>query len=166
MTCTKCSKRPRYRKSTECLPCLVAYQKKRYRDRGNIPITLKSKICKDCNLTKDIEHFDASRLMKDGVVNFCKPCLRKKTAKTKRAYRLKTAFGLTAEAYDAMRRDQRNCCQICKKAFEWLAVDHDHVTGKIRGLLCRGCNGVLGMLNEDPHIFQEAINYLNKYKGK
>jgi hypothetical protein len=64
---------------------------------------------------------------------------------------------------------QDNKCMICKNehAFDRygvLAVDHCHSSGEIRGLLCFKCNTVLGSVNDDINILQQAINYLNKFK--
>jgi hypothetical protein len=41
-----------------------------------------------------------------------------------------------------------------------LAIDHDHVTGDIRGLLCHACNVALGLLNDDPELLEAAAGYL------
>lgn len=75
-------------------------------------------------------------------------------------------YGLTLEEYDEMLVRQSGRCAICKTkqcftGFRF-AVDHDHTTGAIRGLLCRRCNQVLGQLGENPQLFEEAANYLRR----
>ena len=56
-------------------------------------------------------------------------------------------------------------CPICHKNLNsghiTLAIDHNHTTGKVRGILCNGCNSSLGMLKENPEIINQAIAYLN-----
>lgn len=69
---------------------------------------------------------------------------------TKRAMRLKRKFDITLEEYNTMLTEQDGVCAICKAPpdtrWKRLAVDHDHLTGKIRGLLCMTCNTMLGRL--------------------
>lgn len=78
-------------------------------------------------------------------------------------------FGINYEEYDRMMEEQEGVCAICgcpetKENAKYLAVDHDHNTGKIRGLLCNNCNRALGLLKDDVLVLQNAINYLNKNK--
>lgn len=87
-------------------------------------------------------------------------------------------FGITQEQYDAMELAQNHKCAICGKEetskdsrqvlreIRRLAIDHDHNTGKIRGLLCRRCNTVLGQLEDDPSLFRAAADYLDKSVGQ
>ena len=92
----------------------------------------------------------------------------------RRGYNLKHDFGITYSDYAKMHNKQRGLCAICKqpetghngrwrKSTLQLAVDHDHKTGKIRGLLCRRCNQAIGKLNEDPRLLDRAAAYLRKY---
>ena len=57
-------------------------------------------------------------------------------------------------------------CQICgsdgSKHKKGLVVDHDHITGIYRGILCAFCNTAIGYLKDDPKIMKKAINYINK----
>lgn len=70
-------------------------------------------------------------------------------------------YGLTHKEYDGMFKSQGGKCKICGNKFDYrLHVDHCHTTGKVRGLLCRGCNTGLGQFQDDPRILREAINYL------
>lgn len=60
-------------------------------------------------------------------------------------------------------RDNIKACQICG-AVDYLAVDHDHSTGKVRGILCHRCNRILGLQNDNPEYFEKAAEYLRKTK--
>jgi hypothetical protein len=76
-------------------------------------------------------------------------------------YRLKARFGITLEEYNLLLQEQEGVCAICKRTeARRLAVDHCHATGQIRGLLCSGCNRLLGRI-EDPKG-QAAIRYLQE----
>ena len=58
---------------------------------------------------------------------------------------LRRYYGITIADYNAMLEEQRGCCALCGKPVgEKLAVDHDHTTGRVRGLLCILCNSLLG----------------------
>lgn len=74
---------------------------------------------------------------------------------------------MTLADYDAMLLSQDGKCAICgtetsagKGRF---SVDHDHGTGKIRGLLCNNCNAGIGLLKDDPRVLRYAANYLESH---
>ena len=75
---------------------------------------------------------------------------------------------MTHERYQELLQAQEYCCAICKrnqKDFKRkLAVDHDHCTGEVRGLLCDSCNGGIGKLKDSIDLLETAIIYLKKYK--
>lgn len=85
---------------------------------------------------------------------------------------IKSKYGLLTIEYEALLRLQREACAICDKhvkentgpsardGFQRLAIDHDHVSKQVRGLLCNTCNRALGMLQDDPHILHRAWKYL------
>lgn len=77
------------------------------------------------------------------------------------AYVRKSRYGLTPDQYSAMVSDQNSNCAICKAHYK-LVVDHDHETGKVRGLLCHSCNRSLGGFKEDQAVLLQAIGYLQK----
>ncbi len=95
-----------------------------------------------------------------------------------RSLRLKRVFGLTLEQYDALLAAQGGVCAICRKPevsvdrrsgkpFA-LAVDHCHAAEKggkvkVRGLLCTGCNSILGRAGDDPALLRAAITYLETH---
>lgn len=78
-------------------------------------------------------------------------------------------FGLTQEDYDKILQSQNGHCAICgngtngnKKNF---CVDHDHETGKVRGLLCHNCNVSVGLMKESPLLLRKAAEYLESFKN-
>lgn len=73
---------------------------------------------------------------------------------------LKKAYGITPEDYDAMLARQGGLCAICRNAAK-LVVDHNHVTGKVRGLLCPECNQAIGLLKENRESLRNAVVYLD-----
>jgi hypothetical protein len=82
---------------------------------------------------------------------------------TRRAYRLRCYYGISLEEYDAMLARQGGVCAICKKPpakGKLLVVDHCHLTGMVRGLLCGKCNSLLAFGNDDPDVMRAAIAYL------
>lgn len=76
-------------------------------------------------------------------------------------YRLKR-YGITLAQYDAMVISQGGKCAICGRASERLVVDHDHVTGMVRGLLCDPCNLGIGKLGDTVAALIAATAYLAK----
>ena len=72
-------------------------------------------------------------------------------------------YGMTSSQYNEIFEKQSGLCLICKKrSKQTLAVDHNHNTGKIRGLLCVRCNQGLGHFYDSQELLSEAINYLGQ----
>jgi hypothetical protein len=91
----------------------------------------------------------------------------------RRKWAIKNAFGITLEQYEEMFVAQGGVCKICKRPEfaknGWnsktraLAVDHCHVSGKIRGLLCTNCNRMLGLADDRVAVLETAIEYLKEH---
>jgi hypothetical protein len=79
-------------------------------------------------------------------------------------FRLRTKYGLTVEQYERMLTKQNNACAICKGPNGQRAwnVDHNHRTGRVRGLLCTPCNIALGAVDDNPAILKGMIAYLKR----
>ncbi len=85
---------------------------------------------------------------------------------------LRKKFGIGVDEYEAMLKEQDGLCAICRlpeRAINTstggvasMPVDHDHQTGKIRGLLCSHCNRAIGLFQDNPEILKSAINYLER----
>ena len=89
---------------------------------------------------------------------------REKLAKMRRNNHLQCRYGITLEDYDQMLEVQQGRCAVCssKPQMKRLAVDHNHSTGKVRGLLCDRCNRALGLLNDDYQIAKSMESYLRE----
>lgn len=91
---------------------------------------------------------------------------RAKHKEKRRADKLWDLYNLTQSDYDAMVERQGNACIICGEIpgenDKRLSVDHDHETGKIRGLLCNACNRAIGLFKDNPGLCREAALYLEK----
>lgn len=77
-------------------------------------------------------------------------------------------YGLTETEYNQLVKKQNGVCRCCgispeQTKFSRLAVDHNHKTGKVRGLLCGSCNRALGMLRENVKTLEAMICYLKEY---
>lgn len=73
-------------------------------------------------------------------------------------------FGINLETFNKMLVTQDNRCAICQRAPGRLVVDHDHVSGRVRALLCDSCNHVLGFARESEEILEAAIHYLRQHR--
>jgi hypothetical protein len=102
----------------------------------------------------------------------CKACASKEY---KEAYnperdwarRLRSKYGITADRYYEILREQDGLCAICRKPPEGgpkrrskLHVDHCHKTGRVRGLLCFRCNSTLGQVEESFDVLAAMVHYL------
>lgn len=95
----------------------------------------------------------------------CKDYYRNNKDNVKNTY-LQTNYGITLEHYNTLLELQEEKCKICNKKCptrKSLAVDHNHDTGKIRGLLCKNCNIGLGMFFDNIDFLESAVVYLKSY---
>lgn len=137
------------------------------------------KQCTKCKEFKQLEDFYGDKDQTSGLRPDCKVCCgtrRKKNydilkadpIKYKEVTRrslLKQEYGLTLEKYGEMFVQQNGCCAICTthqlELKKMLCVDHNHKTGKIRGLLCDNCNRALGALKDKASFCIRAAEYLS-----
>ena len=90
--------------------------------------------------------------------------MRKLRVSSQKLQDLKHKYGVSQEDYAKRLKKQNYGCAICRvhemKLTRGLYVDHNHKTGKVRGLLCTNCNTALGMLEDSPELLTKAIEYL------
>lgn len=138
--------------------------------------------CPGCREIKVLEtSFYTNRASRTGYASHCMVCanqlgrenglLRKKYyARDKQKTRdriLRAKFGISLEDYDRLFKIQNYGCAICGglNSDRALAVDHNHKTGQVRGLLCSRCNAAIGFLQEDTNRALKAIEYIRRYNG-
>jgi hypothetical protein len=82
------------------------------------------------------------------------------------ANHIRRTYGITLDQYDALLAEQGGVCAICRgpsTGKNW-HIDHDHITGKVRAILCNGCNVALGQMRNSPEILRAAADYLEKHR--
>jgi hypothetical protein len=132
---------------------------------------MPTKICTKCGIEKDIENFYPRKGYKDGHDSWCRDCHLEVSRdpmqkRKKNEWRMKRLYNLTLEEIDNMLILQEHKCVICHKSLHetYRCIDHDHKTGKVRGILCRSCNTMLGQVCEDVQVLKDAITYLEMHK--
>lgn len=140
------------------------------------------KYCPKCKNKKSLtEFYKLDDNLNGGYSTYCSECTKDTSKQTpkeqlrryyKNGYRirrdtnLRRKYGLSLDEYEKMLENQNSCCIICKKTLndngKNLAVDHDHKTGKIRGLLCNNCNVAVGFLQDNPEMGNKIADYLKE----
>jgi recombination endonuclease VII len=114
--------------------------------------------CSQCEERKNPSDFSPNRRNRSGRQSCCKLCNTKWTRARKR--------GLTLDQVERLDRAAEGKCQTCgegpKGARKFLCIDHDHATGRIRGLLCNSCNRILGLVKDSPERLRAMAAYLEK----
>ncbi len=139
---------------------------------------MRTKKCTKCGVAKpeNSKYFYLSETGKNGLRADCKTCGDQTTGKYaqspkgqvyQREYLLRKNYGLTLAKYNKLHKSQNGVCVICglpettkyKGKLRPLCVDHNHLTGKVRGLLCKNCNTKLAAI-ENKDFFTKARQYL------
>ena len=129
-----------------------------------------TKHCFRCKKDKPLGDFYNNKCCKDGKNPYCKLCFDEKKREypgaTKGSIRnshLKQKYGINSKIYDQLLKEQEGVCKICGDINgndRPLNVDHDHLTGEIRGLLCLCCNMGIGLMKDSPQNLRKAAVYL------
>jgi hypothetical protein len=146
------------------------------------------KLCVRCREERPIDAFHGDRSRSDGRYPYCRVCAAEVSAASRvknaspeqrekdrrRAQQRmwgKTGISFTLDEYDQMFLKQGGVCAICSQSERAkntdgpgpLRVDHDHGTGRVRGLLCHSCNVALGLMQEDVDRLEMAARYLRRH---
>ena len=146
--------------------------------------------CKRCGKIKSLNSF-YKKLDKEARCKECVSELRRQEYKEKKEFKLKAvqkyrnenpekirdiklrqAYGVGIDYFNAKLKEQGGVCAGCKRDVKtiWrgkqvaMALDHNHETKQVRGVLCIKCNRALGLLEENEQSFLNLIDYINKYK--
>jgi hypothetical protein len=172
----KKSGKPRYGKCRLCER--ENYRRKHGQQPKNSPVD-GIKLCTVCDERKPVELFRQVGVKRDGSPSYswCLDCNKAKQREYTRIYRetkreqrheywRRRNYGLTPEQQKQLWEQANGRCQICgadpTERDPKLCVDHDHVTGRVRGLLCRNCNTAVGLLNDEPSLVERALHYLQE----
>lgn len=124
--------------------------------------------CKECVKEIRKQHYNENKeVIKTRVKKY-----RTENPEKIRDTKLKQAYGVGTEYFNAKLKEQGGVCAGCGRNRKslWrgkeveMALDHDHSTNKPRGVLCIKCNRALGLLEENIQTMQNLIEYINKYK--
>lgn len=172
------SSRRKYGRGSYCQPCYNERSKTSYRKRmlekhgREVRTPFKApqgfRRCPDCQAVKPLEDFPLNKSKPSGYERYCLPChnVRGRENKIKnhgstRNYHLKRRYKITDQEVRGIVLAQRGGCGICG-APDPEHVDHDHVTGEVRGILCFNCNGGLGQFKDNIATMRNAIDYLKE----
>lgn len=140
-----------------CDDCKRAFTKNSNPNR-NLIINGK-KFCTRCESFKLLSEFN---YYKGSPRSKCKECF---TYDNNQNSRFKK-YNITKEVFNEMLINQDNKCEICNNTFKTnkhTYIDHDHISGNVRGLLCPRCNMLLGKYNDNIDLLMLAITYFKKY---
>lgn len=166
LSCVNCGGQLSGRQTKYCgLACSSDHATKLY----NELIARGKKVCRVCDQDVPLSDFYPHAGTKDRLHSECKACTmtgnaeRKTYTMKRRSYHLMSRYGITLEQYEEILKAQNGVCAVCFRPprGKLLSVDHDHVTGFVRGLLCNGCNlRVIGK-HRDGKLFHSAAKYLD-----
>lgn len=142
------------------------------------PCLQRERKCRICGETKVITEFRTRDKSKGTYRTECYECFKEgmrgryhSDPEKHRERMRRQVYGLAEGEFERMLADQGGVCAICggeetstdrrSGKVRRLFVDHDHDTGRVRGLLCQRCNFGVGQFRDDPTLLQRAIDYLN-----
>ena len=156
--------------TSHCKGCIRAKQRMVVDRRRSNPAprpTEGEKRCPKCGTTKSVTEFSAHRTASDGLSSRCKAChsayqreWQIATRADRTNYKRRRLFGVSQEIIDLL----GDRCAIC--AGDGTDLDHDHLTGKIRGMLCNPCNRGLAAFRDEASRLLAAALYLNSAAEK
>lgn len=124
---------------------LYLKRRARLKSEGKIPYKKEeTKVCLFCE-----GEFSTKRSIK----KFCSSECREQKG-------LALGYGLSCQEYRTLFKRAAGRCEICRREVIRPCVDHDHKTGKVRGMICKKCNSALGMFQDDPEVIERAASYL------
>jgi len=174
-------------KDTQKPPSLVKWRKNLFCSKlcdgkyHRIDPNRTHRVCSTCGINKPRSEYSFRQGSPDGLNHYCRSCHNKRSLDyrnkntevlkdrqrtlygnnkhTFKAKRIKQRYGITMEQVENLRDQQGGLCAICKLE-PASHIDHDHVTDRVRGLLCNNCNTGLGMFQDNASLMAAGIKYL------
>lgn len=129
------------------------------------------RLCHECNAThkrcswcreiRPKDDYRSNQANWDGKNTYCTPCIVSPEGRRRaRKHNMQVRWKLTSEEYDAFIAAACDCCG--RTDAKRMCIDHDHLTGQVRGRLCVSCNTAIGKLGDNVAGLQRAIDYLER----
>jgi hypothetical protein len=138
---------------------------------------MATKLCPSCKERKpaNLAYFGHRKDGHNGLSVRCRTCWATVNAEKTKKFRrrrpdyihlkkrkaLEDKYGLPYGTLDRIEEEQKGRCKICRLERK-LHADHDHETGKFRGMICHKCNSILGYVGDNPHFLRRAALYLEE----
>ena len=125
----------------------------------------KMKTCTCCKVSLPDNKF-YKRTYKSGRVGLqpkCKTCDGKLRVKYYRKHdTIRRKLNISDEDYQKLMQSHDGTCDVCGRSITKVCIDHNHLTGKVRGLLCNNCNTALGLVGDNVSTLTKLIQYLEQ----
>ena len=144
-------------------PCKSCSNSIKNGGNGNVRGFGGEKECIKCNQIKSLTEFHYYKNHKR-YHSLCFDCKKISFKHYQKSIGRFKRYGITKEIYDQMVLKQDNKCYICEDYKEILYIDHNHITGEIRKLLCRDCNSALGLIKESKKTINNMKKYIENYE--
>ncbi|WP_406265313.1 endonuclease VII domain-containing protein [Streptomyces sp. NBC_00191] len=143
-----------------CRECSAEYYRQRQEAKGRnvrvkVPVQRGHKRCPQCGEIKPHTEWERNKTSSDGWASYCREC----RAQRNRDSYLRRKYGLSQAELTQLIDQQGGVCVICLAA-PAEHVDHDHETGRVRGVLCFSCNAALGQFKDRPDAIRRAAAYV------
>ena len=149
-----------------------------YYMRNKTRINVRNSSYRKNNLTKIKKHYNVNRIKilakqakyqrknKSNINNYHRKYFKLNPDKAK-GFQLKYKYGISLQEYNLLLDTQGNRCAICDKHISKMNramdVDHNHITGRVRGLLCSRCNKAIGLFEDNKELLIKAVNYFDNH---
>lgn len=134
-----------------------------------------NKTCPTCKESKPVSEFYKDKHASNGLRSCCKPCSNAKSSehheknRPRRLIQMRAwHYDITAEELTQKELNQSDGCKICSAKTNGrisFHVDHDHITGVVRDLLCTRCNTLIGFSHGEPDVLRKAADYLDRWNA-
>lgn len=173
------------KRKRRCNPCRNKLRRQKYQStmwdqtdaRSLYPENTETeRWCSSCERFKPFDSFyqHGRRSQRKGqYLRECKSCFGKRVEANRKLNPQWNSKLLTREEFETQLQAQDNRCYLCRReqthkarhgAIKRLAIDHDHLTGLLRKLLCDGCNTGLGNFQDDPELLRRAADYIEAHR--